>query len=49
MIEEQGYYDVFILTTLIGLFAVLLCLVEWVRQARSGRAENAPPPEPEAV
>lgn len=49
MIEEQGYYDVFILTTLIGLFAVGLCLVEWVRQARSGRAENAPPPEPELV
>lgn len=49
MIEEQGYYDVFILTTLIGLFAVALCLVEWVRQARSGRAENAPPPEPELV
>lgn len=49
MIEEQGYYDVFILTTLIGLFAVGLCMVEWVRQARSGRAENAPPPEPELV
>ena len=49
MIEEQGYYDVFILTTLIGLFAVALCLVEWLRQARSGRAENAPPPEPELV
>lgn len=47
MIEEQGYYDVFILTTLIGLFAVLLCVAEWARQARSGRAENAPPPEPE--
>ena len=49
MIEEQGYYDVFILTTLIGLFAVVLCLVEWVRISRSGRAENAPPPEPEGV
>lgn len=49
MIEEQGYYDVFILTTLIGLFAVALCVVEWVRQARSGRAENSPPPEPELV
>lgn len=48
MIEERGYYDVFIFTTLIGFFAVALCLVEWVRQARSGRAENAPPPEPEA-
>jgi PAT family beta-lactamase induction signal transducer AmpG len=49
MIEEQGYYDVFILTTGIGGFAVVLCLVEWARQARSGRAENAPPPEPELV
>lgn len=47
MIEEQGYYDVFILTTLIGLFAVLLCIIEWVRVARSARGENAPPPEPE--
>jgi PAT family beta-lactamase induction signal transducer AmpG len=49
MIEEQGYYDVFLLTTGIGGFAVALCLVEWARQARSGRAENAPPPEPELV
>lgn len=50
MIEEQGYYDVFILTTLIGLFAVFLCLVEWVRQSRMGTANtNAPPPEPDQV
>lgn len=49
MIEERGYYDVFLLTTAIGGFAVVLCLIEWVRQARSGRAENAPPPEPELV
>lgn len=49
MIEERGYFDVFLLTTAIGGFAVVLCLVEWVRQARSGRAENAPPPEPELV
>ena len=49
MIEERGYYDVFILTTGIGGFAVVLCVVEWVRQARSGRPENAPPPEPELV
>jgi MFS transporter, PAT family, beta-lactamase induction signal transducer AmpG len=48
MIEERGYYEVFIFTTLIGMFAVALCLIEWVRQARSGRADNAPPPEPEA-
>lgn len=47
MIEERGYYDVFLLTTGIGGFAVVLCVIEWVRQARSGRAENAPPPQPE--
>lgn len=47
MIEERGYYDVFLLTTAIGAFAVVLCVVEWVRQVRSGRPENAPPPEPE--
>ncbi|AOL95122.1 AmpG family muropeptide MFS transporter [Porphyrobacter sp. LM 6] len=49
MIEERGYYDVFLLTTAIGAFAVVLCVVEWVRQVRSGRPENAPPPEPELV
>ncbi|MEO9462753.1 MAG: MFS transporter [Marinomonas sp.] len=50
MIEEQGYYDVFILTTMIGLFAVFLCLIEWVRQSRMGTANtNAPPPEPDQV
>ena len=37
MIEDQGYYDVFILTTLIGFFAVALCLVEWWRQSRLGK------------
>lgn len=47
MIEERGYYDVFLLTTAIGGFAVVLCVIEWVRQARSGLADNAPPPEPE--
>ncbi len=36
MIEDQGYYDVFILTTLIGFIAVALCLAEWFRQSRSG-------------
>jgi PAT family beta-lactamase induction signal transducer AmpG len=47
MIEERGYYYVFVLTTLIGGIAVVLCLVEWVRQSRSGGAGNASPPEPE--
>jgi MFS transporter, PAT family, beta-lactamase induction signal transducer AmpG len=46
MIEERGYYDVFLFTTGIGGFAVVLCVIEWLRQARSGRADNAPPPEP---
>ncbi|QZP06861.1 MFS transporter [Caenibius sp. WL] len=37
MIETQGYYAVFILTTGIGLIAVVLCVMEWVRIKRLGR------------
>lgn len=37
MIEERGYYTVFIFTTLIGFFAVALCIVEWIRVAKLGR------------
>lgn len=37
MIETQGYYPVFILTTGIGFIAVALCLAEWLRIARLGR------------
>lgn len=37
MIEERGYYEVFIFTMLIGFVAVVLCVVEWIRQARLGR------------
>ncbi|MBB3764156.1 AmpG family muropeptide MFS transporter [Sphingomicrobium lutaoense] len=48
MIEERGYYYVFVLTMAIGGIAVVLCLVEWWRQHKIGLAErNAPPPEPE--
>jgi PAT family beta-lactamase induction signal transducer AmpG len=36
MIEEQGYYDVFLLTTFIGFVAVALCIAEWLRQTRLG-------------
>ncbi len=36
MIEDRGYFDVFILTTLIGLVAVVLCLGEWFRQSMPG-------------
>jgi PAT family beta-lactamase induction signal transducer AmpG len=34
MIEEQGYYAVFIFTTELGGVAVILCLLEWARQRR---------------
>ena len=34
MIEDQGYFDVFVLTTFIGFVAVALCLAEWFRQSR---------------
>lgn len=37
MIETRGYYEVFLLTTAIGFFAVVLCLIEWLRIARMGR------------
>ena len=45
MIEEQGYYYVFILTTLIGLFAVVLVGIEWWRESRSKRAAGVVAPE----
>ncbi len=37
MIEDRGYYDVFILTTLIGFVAVVLCIMEWIRVSRRSR------------
>ena len=37
MIEDQGYFDVFILTTFIGLAAVVLVCLEWWRERRAGR------------
>ncbi|MXO73879.1 MFS transporter [Altererythrobacter aerius] len=36
MIERQGYYDVFILTTWIGVGAMALVVLEWWRQSRTG-------------
>ncbi|MGD9664596.1 MAG: MFS transporter [Novosphingobium sp.] len=38
MIEVRGYYDVFILTTAIGFVAVVLCLIEWARIRKLGKA-----------
>ncbi len=46
MIAEQGYFDVFILTTFIGLVAVVLCLAEWWRQSRAGRSSGVVTPDP---
>lgn len=36
MIERQGFYDVFVLTTWIGVAAMVLVLAEWWRQSRPG-------------
>ncbi len=38
MIERDGYYSIFILTTWIGLGAMVLVCLEWWRQARTGHA-----------
>ncbi|MDA9918259.1 MFS transporter [Erythrobacter sp.] len=45
MIEDQGYFDVFVLTTLIGFIAVVLCLAEWFRQTRAGANSGVVTPE----
>ncbi|MEM6475139.1 MAG: MFS transporter [Pseudomonadota bacterium] len=45
MIENQGYFDVFVLTTFIGFIAVVLCLAEWYRQSRAGRNSGVVTPE----
>lgn len=47
MIEDQGYFDVFVLTTLIGLAAVVLVAFEWWRQARAGAESGVVTPEPQ--
>ncbi len=45
MIENQGYYDVFILTTFIGLGAMVLVGFEWIRESRSKAAAGIIAPE----
>lgn len=42
MIEQQGYYTVFIFTATIGLLAVVLVVFEWIRQSRAGIADKQP-------
>jgi len=46
MIEERGYHYVFIFTALIGVVAVVLCALEWWRQARAGAASGVVQPDP---
>lgn len=45
MIENQGYFDVFVLTTLIGLAAVILVLMEWWREKTSGKRSGVVTPD----
>jgi PAT family beta-lactamase induction signal transducer AmpG len=45
MIEQRGYHFVFIFTALIGVVAVVLCVLEWIREARAGRASGVVAPE----
>ncbi|WP_209347888.1 MFS transporter [Pontixanthobacter sp. CEM42] len=45
MIEDRGYFDVFVLTTLIGFVAVILCIFEWIRVKRAGRDAGIVTPE----
>lgn len=46
MIEVRGYHYVFIFTALIGVVAVVLCALEWWRQARAGAASGVVQPDP---
>jgi PAT family beta-lactamase induction signal transducer AmpG len=49
MIEQQGYYAVFIFTTFIGFIAVVLCLLEWWRQSRFSANSGVVAPEASAA
>lgn len=46
MIEVRGYYYVFVFTALLGVVAVVLCALEWWRQARAGAASGVVQPDP---
>ena len=45
MIENQGYHDVFVLTTWIGLAAAVLVCFEWYRESRGKEAAGIVAPE----
>lgn len=48
MIEDRGYYFVFIFTALIGVIAVVLCALEWARESRAGAKSGVVAPDPSA-
>jgi len=47
MIEDRGYYFVFIFTAVIGVVAVVLCVLEWMREARAGAKSGVVQPDPQ--
>ncbi len=47
-IEQRGYYDVFLFTTAIGGIAIVLCVLEWIRETRARRKTEVVP-EPAAL
>lgn len=46
MIEDRGFHFVFVFTALIGVAAVVLCALEWWRQAQAGAASGVIQPDP---
>ena len=42
MIEAEGYYTVFVVTFWLGMGAVGLCVIEWLRQARQPQSIPGP-------
>ncbi len=49
MIEEKGFYAMFMFVTLIGIVAIVLCLLEWFRERRYGAAAGVVARDPVAV
>lgn len=45
MIEEHGYYHVFVFCMAIGSVAVVLCILEWIRVARLGKRSGMIAPQ----
>ena len=45
MIEDRGYYFVFIFTAAIGIIAVVLCAMEWFRESRAGAHSGVVTPD----